>query len=91
MLFLVLKILVIASLARLFLATQSIFLCSGLYTAFVGIRTLAGTGSFTMGLLEAGIVFAASSFYYWVLSKLDETEITWWLWLVAAGVALTFL
>ena len=86
------KVLIIASLARLYVATESIFLCSGIYTLFVAVLTLAVTGGQIIpALIGGGIVFLVSTFYFWVLSKLDDASATWWLWMVVAGIALTFV
>ena len=79
----VVKILVLAALIRLLIATDKPFLCSGIYAGVALLSGLAFGGSVLAVLISAGIGFALVSLYFWILDRLDSASVMWWL--VALG------
>lgn len=72
------KLLLLAALIRLLIATEKPFLCSGIYA---GIALLFGVffgGSLLGAVIVGGIAFGLASLYFWILDRLDTGSVVWW-------------
>jgi len=86
-------LLILSSLVRLLIRFEQPWVCTGLYTAYRLAMFLLLPGSRMNPWLAGGLVAAASSLYFWLLSQLDSGSLVWWivsvpglfllLWLVA--------
>jgi len=85
----ILNIVILVALVRLLIATDKPFLCSGIYTgAAVIFKIILGTKLLPL-LIAAVIVLALSSFYFWLLNRLDYGTLLWWVFAIfgmAVGV-----
>jgi hypothetical protein len=77
------KILLLAALIRLLIATDKPFLCAGIYAGVALLFGLVFGGAFLPALISAAIAFALASIYFWLLDWLDSASV-WW-WVVALG------
>ena len=76
------KIILLAALVKLLIATDQPFLCSGLYTVIKFLIALAFGAQLGSALLFAAIAFVLASIYFWLLDYFDETF--WW-WIILLG------
>jgi hypothetical protein len=79
----IIKFILLAVLVRLLLATDKPFLCSGIYAVVAFLMGLVFGNPFLAVLIHATISFLLASIYFWLLDKLDGSEVLWWL--VAIG------
>ena len=75
--FLIVKMLVLVGLFRLLSATESPFLCSGIYGTMVLFMGLMNGANFFLTLLIAAIAFGLASLYYWLMTITDEGPFYW--------------
>ena len=73
------KLILLAALVRLLIATDKPFLCSGIYAAAGFLLGLAFGGKVLAVLISACIGFALASVYFWLLDRLDQGSAVWWL------------
>ena len=73
------KFILLAGLIRLLIATEKPFLCSGIYAGIALIFGLAFGASILAALISATIGFALASLYFWLLNRLDDGSLVWWL------------
>jgi hypothetical protein len=74
------KLIILVSLIRLLLATESPLLCAGLFTG-AGVVFGAVTGNpFLVILIAMVIRFALASLYFWLLSRTEG--FLWWIILI---------
>ena len=76
------KILILAGLIRLLIATEQPFLCSGLYAGGVLVLGLIFGVPFVTMLIAATISFALASLYFWLLVRFEGSGPIWWLILI---------
>ena len=81
------KIIILAALIRLLIATDKPFLCSGIYAGVVLIMGLVVGGKLPLVLVSAGVGFALASLYFWLLDRLDAQPAMWWL-VAILGIAI---
>ena len=79
------RIIVLAALIKLLIATDKPFLCAGIYT-FVGfalglLSTMGGESPFFALLIVTVLRFGLSSLYFWLLDRFDSGPI-WWIILI---------
>ena len=72
-------LLILSSLVRLLIRFEQPWWCAGLYTAYRLALFLVMPGPRMNPWLAAGLVAAASSAYFWTLSRLDSAGLLWWL------------
>lgn len=72
------KLLLLASLIKLLIASEKPMLCSGIYASVILILGLAMERHAGGVLLSAGIGFALASLYFWFLNRLDAGSPAWW-------------
>ena len=72
------KVILLAALIRLLIATDKPFLCSGIYAGIALIFGLAFGSSVTGALISAAVGFALASLYFWLLHRLDYGSALWW-------------
>lgn len=71
------KLIILVSLIRLLLATDSPLLCAGLYTV-AGVVFGAVTGNPFLAILIAMLIrFALASLYFWLLYRIEG--FLWWI------------
>ena len=75
----IIKFILLAALVRLLLATDKPFLCSGIYAGVAFLLGLIFGNPFLVVLIHASISFLLASVYFWLLDKLDGSEVLWWL------------
>jgi hypothetical protein len=75
----IIDLLILSSLVRLLIRFDQPWWCAGLYTAYRLALFLAMPGLQLNPWLAAGLVAAASSAYFWTLSRLDSAGLLWWL------------
>ena len=86
----IIKIILLAVLIRLLVATNRPWLCAGLYTGVLivwnVVELFAGNTPFLPGLpallIFAAIRFALSGFYFWLLNRIDG-GVWWWIVMIA--------
>jgi hypothetical protein len=78
----VIKILILVGLIRLLLATSRPFLCSGIYTVIAFGASLALERGFMVSAIVAGIAFATSSLYFWLLNKFEDSGVIFFIILI---------
>lgn len=75
------KIIIIASLIKLLIATDKPLLCSGLYTCVVfalnSISVMGGRSSVLVLLVATFISFLLSTLYFFLLSRFSEGILFW--------------
>jgi hypothetical protein len=79
----IIKVILLAALVRLLMATEKPFLCSGIYAGIGLVFGLALGGSVLAAFLSATIAFALASLYFWLLNRLESGSAVWWV--VALG------
>lgn len=72
-------LLILSSLVRLLIRFEQPWWCAGLYTAYRLALFLVMPGLQMNPWLAAGLVAAASSAYFWTLSRLDSGGLVWWI------------
>jgi len=72
-------LLILSSLVRMLIRFEQPWLCAGLYTAYRLVLLLLLPGVRMNPWLAAGLVLAASSLYFWLLSRLDSGSLLWWI------------
>ena len=75
----IIKFVLLAVLIRLLLATDKPFLCSGIYAGVAFLLGLIFGNPFLAVLIHAAISFLLASIYFWLLDKLEGSEVLWWL------------
>jgi hypothetical protein len=75
----IIKFVLLAVLIRLLLATDKPFLCSGIYAGVALLLGLIFGNPFLAVLIHAAISFLLASLYFWLLDKLEGSEVLWWL------------
>ncbi len=87
------KVVLLAALVRLLIATDSPFTCSGIYTFFclvIGLLAIAGgQASLLAVVVTTAICFGLSSLYFWLLYRLQE-GLMWWI-VFLCGLTIGFL
>jgi hypothetical protein len=83
----IIKFILLAVLVRLLLATDKPFLCSGIYAAVAFLLGLVFGNPFLTVLIHATVSFLLASIYFWLLDKLDGSEVLWWL-VAIGGIAI---
>lgn len=83
----IIKFIVLAALVRLLLASNKPFLCSGIYAGITFFLGLILSLPFQAVLIHASVAFVLASIYFWLLDKLDGSEVLWWL-VAIAGIAI---
>jgi hypothetical protein len=76
---------------RLLIATDKPLLCAGIYAACAFGLSAMFRDDIARAALIAGITFAGAFVYFWMLDRLGDSSIMWWILAVAAGVPLVFL
>jgi len=79
----IIKFILLAALVRLLLETDKPFLCSGIYAGVAFLLGLVFGIPILVVLIHASISFVLASIYFWLLDRLDGSEVLWWL--VAIG------
>lgn len=72
-------LLILSSLVRLLIRFEQPWWCAGMYTAYRLALFLVMPGLQMNPWLAACLVAAASSAYFWTLSRLDSAGLLWWL------------
>ena len=72
-------LLILSSLVRLLIRFEQPWWCAGLYTAYRLALFLVMPEPRMNPWLAAGLVAAASSAYFWTLSRLDSGGLVWWI------------
>jgi len=72
------KFLLLVTLVRLLIVTDKPFLCSVLYAGATFLGLIFGL-PFLAVLISASIRFLLASIYFWLLDRLDGSEVLWWL------------
>ena len=72
-------LLILSSLVRLLIRFEQPWWCAGLYTVYRLALFLVMPEPRMNPWLAAGLVAAASSAYFWTLSRLDSAGLLWWL------------
>jgi len=72
-------LLILSSLVRLLIRFEQPWWCAGLYTVYRLALFLVMPGLQMNPWLAACLVAAASSAYFWLLSRLDSAGLLWWL------------
>ncbi len=75
----IIKFVLLAVLIRLLLATDKPFLCSGIYAGVAFLLGLIFGHPFLSVLTHAAISFVLASVYFWLLDRLEGSEVLWWL------------
>ena len=83
----IIKILILAALIRLLIATDKPFLCAGIYAAVAFIFGLLMGANFFVLLIASVISFALASLYFWLLNRVDVGTAVWWL-IAIVGLAI---
>ena len=83
----IIKFIILAALVRLLLATDKPFLCSGIYAGVAFFLGLVFGNPFLPVLIHASIAFVLASIYFWLLDRLDSSEVLWWL-VAIVGIAI---
>jgi hypothetical protein len=79
------------TLVRLLIRFEQPWWCAGLYTAYRLALFLVMPGLQINPWLAAGFVAAASSAYFWMLSRLDSGGLLWWIVAIAGLLLLLWL
>jgi hypothetical protein len=87
---LAIKVLALAMMVRLLIATDKPWLCAGIYGAVTFIVGAVFGDEIASIALMAGLAFAAAFVYFWILNRLDESSVAWWV-VAIIGVPLVFL
>lgn len=84
------KVILLVGLAKLLIEMEQPLLCAGIYTlARVGYGALWGTP--LVSLLVFGLILLAlTSFYFWLLDKLEGADVLWFVVLLL-GLPIAFL
>ncbi len=75
----IIKFVLLAVLIRLLLATDKPFLCSGIYAGVAFLLGLIFGHPLLSVLTHAAISFVLASVYFWLLDRLEGSEVLWWL------------
>ena len=84
-------LLILSSLVRLLIRFEQPWWCAGLYTAYRLALFLVMPGLRINPWLAAGLVAAASSAYFWTLSRLDSGGLVWWIVAIPGLLLLVWL
>jgi hypothetical protein len=84
------KLLVIAGLVRLLIASENPLLCAGIYTGIALIFSLISGIPLLAVLIACVITFGLTFLYFFLLNKFDTGSAVWWI-IAIAGVVLIFL
>lgn len=80
------RILILAALVRLLLATEKPFVCSTLYVLPRVLFELAVGASMEALALSCGLAWILASLYFWLLNHFDSGTGIWWA-IAIAGLA----
>lgn len=72
------RVLILAALVRLLLATEKPFLCSTLYVLPRALFELAAGASMEALALSCGLAWGLASLYFWLLNRFDSGTGLWW-------------
>jgi len=87
----IIDLLILSSLVRLLIRFEQPWWCAGLYTAYRLALFLAMPGLQMNPWLAACLVAAASSAYFWLLSRLDSGGLVWWIVAIPGMLLLLWL
>lgn len=74
----VVKVLILAALIRLLLATENPFLCSGIYAAVGLVFALITGATFVAAIIGAAISLVFATIYFWLLNRFElRTGLFW--------------
>jgi hypothetical protein len=73
------KFLLLISLVRVLIATDKPWLCSGIYAGAVFLLGLVFGHPFLSVLIHTSISLVLTCIYFWLLDRLDGSEVLWWL------------
>ena len=76
------KILLLAALVRANLHTGKFLFCSSLYAVTGLVLALVSGGELLPTLLWSAIAFGLATLYFWLLVRLEDSGIVWWVVLV---------
>jgi hypothetical protein len=88
---LLIKVFLLAAMIRLLIATEKPLLCAGIYAACAFALGAMFRDDITGVVLITGITFAGAFVYFWILDRLGNSSILWWILAVGVGVPLVFL
>jgi hypothetical protein len=71
------RIIILAALIRLLIATNNFWLCSGIYATLAAIGALIGGAGILGALISGAVALVLSSVYFWLLNRFEESFLFW--------------
>ena len=86
----IVKVLILAALVKLLLATNKPFLCSGIYAAVSFIFPLMTGKGFLVAIITGTVAFVLASIWFWLLNRFEDRPGVFWC-IVVLGILLGFV
>jgi hypothetical protein len=86
----IVKVLILAALVRLLIATNNPFMCSGIYAAVGFIFALISGAGFLAAILGGAISFVMATIWFWLLNRFEDRTAIFW-FIAALGIFLGFV
>ena len=83
-----LKALIIASLVKILVSTNSPALCAGIYTTCSFVLGLLSGGSFFFLLIGSVFAFGLAYLYFWLLDRFEDSALFWVVFILGLVIGL---